>query len=156
MMFNVTSSIATNEPLWWDIIIEEAVHLEGSGSLWEISLHSSLFCFKHKTILKKKKRSHKTEKQNTKPSLLPSFMFSLVVSHRALRHPLHAGFLCCAFFWFAKSLQSYLTLCNPMDCSLPSSSVHGILQTRILEWAAMPFSRESSPLRNRTRVSYIY
>ena len=36
-----------------------------------------------------------------------------------------------------------LTLCNPMDCSPPGSSVLGILQTRILEWAAMPFSRGS-------------
>ena len=41
----------------------------------------------------------------------------------------------------AKSLQSCLTLCNPMDCGLPGSSVHGILQTRILEWVAMPPSR---------------
>ena len=37
--------------------------------------------------------------------------------------------------------QSCLTLCNPMDCSLPGSSVHGILQARILEWVAMPSSR---------------
>ena len=37
--------------------------------------------------------------------------------------------------------QTCLTLCDPMDCSLPGSSVHGILQARILEWAAMPFSR---------------
>ena len=37
------------------------------------------------------------------------------------------------------------TLCNPMDCGLPGSSVHGILQARILEWVAIPFSRESSP-----------
>ena len=36
--------------------------------------------------------------------------------------------------------QSGLTLCNPMDCSPPSSSVNGILQARILEWAAIPFS----------------
>ena len=35
--------------------------------------------------------------------------------------------------------QSCLTLCDPMDCSLPGSSVHGILQTRILEWAAISF-----------------
>ena len=41
----------------------------------------------------------------------------------------------------AKSLQSCLTLCDSMDCSPPGSSVHGILQTRILEWAAMPSSR---------------
>ena len=45
----------------------------------------------------------------------------------------------------AKSLQSYLTLCNPMDCSPPGSSVHGILQARTLEWVAMPSSRGSFP-----------
>ena len=44
----------------------------------------------------------------------------------------------------AKSLQSCPTLCDPMDCSPPGSSVHGILQARILEWVAMPSSRESS------------
>ena len=47
----------------------------------------------------------------------------------------------------AKSLQSYLTLCNCVDCSPPGSSVHGILQARILEWVAMPSSRGSSRLR---------
>ena len=40
-----------------------------------------------------------------------------------------------------------------MDCSLPDSSVHGILQARILEWVAIPFSRRSSPLRDQTQVS---
>ena len=43
--------------------------------------------------------------------------------------------------------QSCLTLCNPMDCSLPGSSVHGFLQARILEWVAIPFSRGSSQPR---------
>ena len=38
-----------------------------------------------------------------------------------------------------------------MDCSLPGSSVHSILQTRILQWVAIPFSRESSPPRDQTR-----
>ena len=38
--------------------------------------------------------------------------------------------------------QSCLTLCDPMDYSLPGSSVHGILQARILEWVAIPFSRD--------------
>ena len=42
---------------------------------------------------------------------------------------------------YVKLLQLCLTLCNPMDCSPPGSSVHGILQTRILEWVAMPSSR---------------
>ena len=40
--------------------------------------------------------------------------------------------------------QSYLTLCDPMDCSLPGSSVHGILPARTLEWVTIPFSRGSS------------
>ena len=43
----------------------------------------------------------------------------------------------------AQSLQSCLTLCNPMDYSPPGSSVHGILQARILEWVAVPSSRGS-------------
>ena len=38
----------------------------------------------------------------------------------------------------AKSLQLCPTLCDPMDCSTPRSSVHGILQARILEWVATP------------------
>ena len=44
----------------------------------------------------------------------------------------------------AKLPQSCSTLCNPMDCSLPGSSVHGILQARILEWVVMLSSRGSS------------
>ena len=45
--------------------------------------------------------------------------------------------------------------CDSMDCSLPGSSVHGILQVRILEWVAISFSRGSSQPRNRTQVSCI-
>ena len=44
--------------------------------------------------------------------------------------------------------QSCLTLCDPMHCSLPGSSLHGILQARILQWAAIPFSRGSSQSRD--------
>ena len=47
------------------------------------------------------------------------------------------------------------THCDPMDCSLPGSSVHGILQARILAWAAMPSSRGSSQPRDRTCISYV-
>ena len=46
-------------------------------------------------------------------------------------------------------------LCDPMDCSPPGSSVHGILQARILEWVAISFSRESSRPRDRTQISRI-
>ena len=51
--------------------------------------------------------------------------------------------------------QSCLTLCDPLDCSPPGSSVHGILQARILEWAAISFSRGSSQPRDWTQVSCI-
>ena len=51
--------------------------------------------------------------------------------------------------------KSCLTLCDPMDCSLPGSSVLGILQARILEWVAISSSRGSSPPRDRTRISCI-
>ena len=54
-----------------------------------------------------------------------------------------------------KSLQSCPTLCNPMDCSLPCSSVHGIFQAVVLEWIAISFSRGSSRSRDRTQVSRI-
>ena len=49
--------------------------------------------------------------------------------------------------------QSCLTLFDPVDCSPPGSSVHWILQARILEWVAIPFSRESSRPRDWTQVS---
>ena len=48
----------------------------------------------------------------------------------------------------AKSLQLCPTLCDPMDCSPPDSFIHGILQARLLEWVAMPSSRESSQSRD--------
>ena len=51
--------------------------------------------------------------------------------------------------------QSYLTLFDPMDCSLPGSSVHRIRQARTLEWFAIPFSRGSSWPWNQTQVSYL-
>ena len=53
-------------------------------------------------------------------------------------------------------LQPCPTFCDTMDCSPPGFSVCGILQTRILEWVAMPSSRGSSPLRDRTCISFIF
>ena len=51
--------------------------------------------------------------------------------------------------------QSCPTLCDPMDCSPPGSSAHGILQARILEWVAISFSRGSSRPRDQTQLSHI-
>ena len=55
----------------------------------------------------------------------------------------------------SEAAQSSPTLCDPVDCSPPGSSIHGILQVRILEWVAISFSRGSSRSRNQTRVSRI-
>ena len=51
--------------------------------------------------------------------------------------------------------QLCLTHCDPMDCSPPGSSIHGILQARILEWVAISFCRGSSQPNDQTRVSCI-
>ena len=66
-----------------------------------------------------------------------------------LVQPLHS-------FWCAKSLQSFPTFCDPMDCSPPGSSVHGVIQARTLEWVAIPSSSGSSRPRDRTHVSYVW
>ena len=50
--------------------------------------------------------------------------------------------------------QACPTLCDPQDCSLPGSSVHGILQARMPEWVAVPFSRGSSQPRDQTWFSH--
>ena len=56
--------------------------------------------------------------------------------------------LCCA-----QLLQLCLTLCSPLDYSPPGSSVHGILQARMLEWVAMPFSRRASlPMKSNPHL----
>ena len=52
---------------------------------------------------------------------------------------------------YLKVTQLCLTLCDPMDCSLPSSSVHGILQARVLEWVAISFSRGYSRPKDQTQ-----
>ena len=54
-----------------------------------------------------------------------------------------------------KVTQSCPTLCDPMGCSLPGSSVHGIFQAIVLEWIVISFSKGSSRPRDRTRVSHI-
>ena len=54
-----------------------------------------------------------------------------------------------------KGTQTSPSLCNSVDCNLPGSSVHGILQARILEWVTVPFSRGSSQARDQTQVSHI-
>ena len=67
--------------------------------------------------------------------------------------PLSPGYLLCVHVCILS--QSCPTLCHPMDCSPPGSSVHGIFQAIVLEWIAISFSRGSSQPRDWTRVSCI-
>ena len=91
-----------------------------------------------------------------------SIVYSSLLCHRLMDHKRVSLFLGSLFLFLqsinmflcqcmhAQSLQSCLTLWDPMDCNLPCSSVHGILQSKMLEWIAMPSSRGSSWHRNQT------
>ena len=76
---------------------------------------------------------------STLPSLLDQCpLLHLVLLYKHLEVIKHCAFVC------AKSLQLCPTFCDPIHCRPPGSSVHGILQARVLEWVAMPSSKESS------------
>ena len=79
------------------------------------------------------KKENKTKQQQQQKGNSPLFVLSMKV----------------------KVIQSCLTLCDPMDCGLPGSPVHGIYQARILEWVAFPFSRGSSQSKDQTHISCI-
>ena len=83
----------------------------------------------------------------------PTEFSSLPTSIKATWNRLHHRWQVVAVC--AKSLQLRLTLWDPLDCSLPGSSLHGIVQARILEWVAISSSRGSSWPRNRTCTSCI-
>ena len=81
------------------------------------------------------------------------------LTHHCLSQSLFPYYICHSFFIEkvkeSEVAQSCLTLCNPLDCSLPGSSIHGIFQARLLEWIAISFSRRSSQPRDWTQVSCI-
>ena len=85
-----------------------------------------------------------------KSYMMPKWNVSLFASHFLIFPPSHSP-QNTLLFWDGGSVSnSSLTLCNPMNCSMPGSSVHGISQARILEWVAIFFSRASSWSRDRT------
>ena len=86
------------------------------------------------------------------PCRSPGDLSDLGIKPESLMSPALAGKF---FTTVCEVTQSCLTLCNPMGCSPPGSSVHGILQARILEWVTIFFSRGSSQPRDQTQVSCI-
>ena len=82
---------------------------------------------------------------------------STITTHCMTDHSEENGYECHiseAWEW-SEVTQSCPTLCDPVDCSPPGSSVHGILQVRIPEWVAISFSRGSSRSRDWTQVSFV-
>ena len=103
--------------------------------------------------------------ESTHPHGRPAHILSLSwATHVTLRDPglCFSNFVTqyvlvcvCVFVQACSFGQSCLTLCDPMDCNLLGSSVHGILQAEILEWVAMIFSGASSRPRDQTSISCV-
>ena len=85
--------------------------------------------------------------------LLPPSL--LVIARSQVISDAEPTFLSASWESESEVAQSCPTLCDPMDCSPPGSSVYGIFQARVLEWAAISFSRGSSRPRDWTQVSSI-
>ena len=91
--------------------------------------------------------------------MTPSFLCAILLGSYAQEkltssYPLLDLWLSFNQFICAQSLQVRLTFCDPMHCSLPGSSIHGILQVRMLEWVATLYSRGSSWPRDQICISY--
>ena len=127
-------------------------------------LSSNNLCsdLKVKTLLSPKGENHLTFlfmafllqqlKREVNSSLYSSFIWRV---RRKRKENLFPTLTYWAISLLSEVARSCPTLCNPMDCSLPGSSLHGILQARGLEWVAISFSRGSSRPRDRTQVSRI-
>ena len=102
------------------------------------------------------------------PQTLPSFLTSQTLGSTLITTlyqslallctpvaPTRGPTVCFDLLWACLVAQSCLTVCDRVDCGLPGSSVHGVLQVRILQWVAMPYSRGSSQPRNQTQVSHV-
>ena len=77
------------------------------------------------------------------------------LQYSCLENPMDRGTWWATVQSGAKSPKSCPTLCDPMDCSPPGSSLPGVFQARILEWVTTSFSRGSSQPRYQTHISYI-
>ena len=83
------------------------------------------------------------------------YVFFYITTHLFLGRKAMTNLWVCVCVCVCEVAQSCPTLCNPVDCSPPDSSVHRILQARILEWVAISFSRGSSQPRDRSQISCV-
>ena len=120
--------------------------------IYAVNLKSSVICYFTSTGCEQ----HDTLGKGRKPGCLSAnLLLSPCYPQVSALHPSceYSGPECVCVYVLA--IRSWLTLCDPMVCSSPGSSLHGILQARILEWVAMPFSRGSSQPRDHTWVFHI-
>ena len=96
------------------------------------------------------KKSYDTPKQHLKKKNAETLLWQQRSYSQSYGFPSSHVLMC-----ESEVAQSCLTLCDPMDCSPPGFSVHGIFQARVLEWVAISFSRGSSWPQDRTKVSCI-
>ena len=135
--------ICLNEPGAWHLSSRSRAGWDqGVGNETKCSLHSSCYCARYSCQERRAPvpKAPLSSGSCLLPTTFPPFPES------GLRCSLH---ICTC----VELLQSCLILCNPTDCGWPGSSVHGILQERILEWVAMLSSRGSSRPRDRTCFS---
>ena len=127
----------------------ESAHLSNLSSFWNLNLSSCSF--------KSFSLSPSPPFQLSHSLILPCQVFLVIFPNNV---PITISQIYCTSVYvssyiFVPSRFSHVQLCNPMDCSLPGSFVHGILQARILEWVAIPSSNGSCPSRDRTCISCV-
>ena len=101
------------------------------------------------------RKCYKHTQAQQQHTYLPAYWSAYPCSRRVTEASIWLFWNLISYRVHAKSLQSCPTLCNPTDHSSPGSSVHGILQARILEWVTISYSRGSSRSRDRTRASCV-
>ena len=128
---------------------------EGGRTQSSVKLHMNLGCCLPTTLgsfilySDNQSKQNKKEDKEKKPKL--KWEFLSLSGYNSFVHVYikdNIGCIC------AQSV-SCVWLCNPMDCSLLGSSVHGIFQARILQWVAISYSRGSSQRRDRTCISWV-
>ena len=127
------------------------------------ALQSSALIFEHYILLLLHSKCPSSGSQPSIPFPPSHYMKYLSSWDCWCFYPVQFGFCFWHFFFRGVSVyysesevaQSCPTLCNPMECSLPGSSVYGIFQASILEWVAISFSRSSSEPRDWFQVSRI-
>ena len=130
-----------------------------SHNYWSLRALEPLCCNKWSHRSEKLGHHHKEARSTQPEKALP---IAMMIEHNQKKRSIKWVFLSHSIgsisyyeVNWSEVAQLCPTLCDPMDCSLSGSSLHGILQARVLEWVAISFSRGSSWPRDRTRVSHI-